>query len=107
MFNACDIRYFITQKRASKKFTCDIDEFLCLSCKKKVKAKEGSLKPVIHKNKKCYMLFARCETCNKPLRKMASKASLGEESEENLNNEVKYYCSGTSTPVQTSNSYKL
>jgi hypothetical protein len=102
MFHACDVKYFITQKRARKKFTCDLDEFLCLSCKTKVKARTGSLKPVIHKNKKCYMLFARCETCNKPLRKMASKSSLGEELEETSKNEVKNYYSRASTPVQFS-----
>jgi hypothetical protein len=102
MFNACDVKYFITQKRARKKFTCDLDEFLCLSCKKKVKAKEGSLNPIIHKNKKCYMLFGRCETCNKPLRKMASKASLGEELEETPENEVKNYYKVSPAPVQIS-----
>lgn len=102
MFHACDVRYFITQKRARRKFTCDVDEFLCLSCKKKVKAKEGTLKPVIHKNKKCYMLFGRCENCNNPLRKMASKTSLGEEPEETLNNGVKNYYKVSPAPVQFS-----
>lgn len=102
MFNAYDVKYFITNKRARKKFTCDLEEFLCLSCKKKVKAKEGSLKPVIHKNKKCYMLFGRCEACNKPLRKMASKTSLGEEPEETPESEVKNYCKVSPAPVQFS-----
>jgi hypothetical protein len=102
MFNALDVKYFITGKRARKKFTCDLDEFLCLSCKAKVKAKEGSLKPVIHKNKKCYMLFGRCETCDKPLRKMVSKASLGEEPPETSKNTVKHYYKGSPSPVKTS-----
>lgn len=102
MFNALDVKYFITKKRARKKFTCDLDEFLCLSCKKKVKAKKGSLKPVMHKNKKCYMLFGRCETCNKALRKMTSKTSLGEEIEETSINTLKNYYKGSPSPVQTS-----
>lgn len=102
MFNACDVKYFITQKRASKKFTCEADEFLCLTCKKKVKAKEGTLKPIIHKNKKCYMLFGRCETCNKALRKMASKTSLGEEPEETSISGHENYYKVSPSPVQFS-----
>ena len=37
------------------------------------------------------MLFARCENCNKALRKMASKSSLSEEPEETSESEVKNY----------------
>ena len=53
-----DLKDFIRLRKAKKKFTMSRSEFLCMSCKRPVFAKRGSIKILSGKK------IARCRVCN-------------------------------------------
>ena len=58
LINGSDLKEFVKAKDAKKKITMNRNQFYCLSCKKPVYAKRGSI--LKSKDRK----IARCRVCN-------------------------------------------